>query len=371
MGELGTGENISAGAGEFDIQWMPPGAQDITCFVQGNPKDLQFTVQARHAAIFNEMLQRMRSAAAAGAGDEPFFDFDHQDAAASGHPTELYWAGDDPKKGGIRAKGKWTGSGKAALANRDFTRFSPQWRFHSKTGEPLSIESNLGGLVNRAAFRQIAAVAKGQAGLTGTNREHGDETMTREEFNAWLSEGLKPLTDKIGALEAQAKAPGAAAAGATALAAAGAASEDRVTQIITLALKPVTDRLAKLDEDGKKSMQAQAKAAVLAHVKRGAIAPEDTDTIATFEESYLANADRTEKAMAKLPSRRFQVVTTAGGSTSTATAGTEPEQQYLAKAKEFGKENKLSDAEALVAYGRTTEGAALYTEFRAKFVKVV
>jgi hypothetical protein len=97
MGELGTGENISAGAGEFDIQWMPPGAQDITCFVQGNPKDLQFTVQARHAAIFNEMLQRMRSAAAAGAGDEPFFDFDHQDAAASGHPTELYWAGDDPK----------------------------------------------------------------------------------------------------------------------------------------------------------------------------------------------------------------------------------------------------------------------------------
>jgi hypothetical protein len=54
----------------------------------------------------------------------------------------------------------WTGSGKAALLNGDYLRFSPQWVFHQKTLEPLGLPCNLGGLVNRAAFKTIAPIAR-------------------------------------------------------------------------------------------------------------------------------------------------------------------------------------------------------------------
>jgi hypothetical protein len=144
---------------DFDIQWMPPGPQSPVCFVGDDAKELSFTVLPQHAEMFDAMLQKMLSDAAAGNGDVPFIDFNHEDGAASGRPTKFYWGGDDPQTGGIRLKGKWTGSGKAAVQGKDFTRFSPEW-FFGANNEPLAIGANLGGLVNRAAFKSIAAVAK-------------------------------------------------------------------------------------------------------------------------------------------------------------------------------------------------------------------
>jgi len=151
--------DAQAGSDEFDIQWMPPGRQQITCFVGDEPREMDFEVKPEHALIMNSMLQSFRARAAAGESDEPFIDFNHEDGAASGHPTEMYWGGADLKKGGIRLRGAWTGSGKSAAANRDFTRFSPQWDFDAETDEPTGIRTNLGGLVNRAAFKKLQAVA--------------------------------------------------------------------------------------------------------------------------------------------------------------------------------------------------------------------
>jgi hypothetical protein len=153
---------VTPGKGnDFDIQWMPPGAQSITCHVDDQPTAMAFTVRPEHAEQLNRMLQLLIAKALAGQGDEPYIDFDHQDGRASGRPTEMYWGGNDSQKGGIRLKGTWTGSGKAAVAGGDYKRFSPEWTFHKDTREPIGIGVNLGGLVNRAAFQGIQAVAKG------------------------------------------------------------------------------------------------------------------------------------------------------------------------------------------------------------------
>jgi hypothetical protein len=376
------GEGILVGpiqGDEFDIQWMPPGEQEITCHVDDpesglpKPREMGFTVKAEHAQKFNAMLQWLRAKAAAGEGDEPFIDFNHEDGAASGRPTEMYWGGEDVRKGGIRLKGRWTGSGKAAVVNKDYTRFSPQWDFHKKTDEPLAIGVNLGGLVNRAAFRSIAAVAKhgpsrsGQHATEANNNKERKNKMDRNEFKEMLDEGLKPILQDIAALKATAKAPETQTQqAATAQAAAG---DEKIIKLITDANKPLMEKLTAMETAGTEAKKAQAKAAVQAHVKRGAIAPEDKDSLSIYESAYLADADQAERAMAKLPAKSFTRLTTSGaGATATATSG-EPEHQFIAKAKDFAEKNKITDAvEAQMAYARTAEGQELYGQFRQKIV---
>jgi hypothetical protein len=353
---------------DFDLQWMPPGAQDVVCFVNGEPRRLKFSVSARHAELFNGMLQELRRRASARLGDEPFFDFNHEDGAASGHPEEFYWAGDDPTSGGIRARGKWTGGGRTAVSGRDFTRFSPTWDFDGETEEPVGVSVNLGGLVNRAAFKKLAAVASDGQRETNTNtKQDEDISMDRTEFQQLLADGLKPFGERIGALEAKASD----ASKETATAQAGGIDEAKIVKLIQDGVKPLADRVAGFETAQANASTARAKEAVMAHVRRGAIAPEDSDTIGFWTEAMAKDAEKAQKQMARLPGKAFTRVTAAGGATSTATAGTEPEEQFIAKAKDFAKANNIQGgaAEVFTAYARTAEGKELYGQFRAKLVK--
>ena len=371
-----SGLNIELGrqAGdEFDIQWMPPGDQDVECFVNGESRQLRFESNEQFAQAANSQLQELRRRAAAGLGDEPFFDFNHEDGAASGHPQELYWAGDDAKRGGIRAIGKWTGGGKRALAGRDFTRFSPEWFFNQETEEPIGVGVNMGGLVNRAAFKQLAALAcdahgHGRATQRG---QKGKQDMDEKTFKELLDAALKPVNEKITALEA--KAAGAAAtapAGAATAQGAGALDEKKIVLLIQEGNKPLIEKITAFEAAGAAAKGKAAKDAVQVHVNRGAIAPEDKEMIEFYTNGFLADPDKAEKAMAKLPGKSFTRLTTATGSTAAAGAASgEPEHMFIAKAKEFGKTHEIKNqAEAMMAYGRTAEGRELYEQFRSKIV---
>ena len=335
-------------------------------YVDGKPRPMTFTVGLEHAAACNAALQQLRSRAAAGTGDEPFFDFNHEDGAASGHPTELYWAGDDLKTGGIRARGAWTGSGRAALTGRDYRRFSPQWEFDEATQEPTGVELNLGGLVNRAAFRKIQALAK------DGHKAKGEE-MTREEFIALLNEGLKPIIERVGALETTTAAAKASTAAGTAQAAGTPGlTEEKIVKLFDDRLKPITERLQGFETQQTEGRKAMAKAAVQAHVARGAIAPEDTKSVQFWETAHLADAASAEQQMVRLPGKALARLTTNGHSAATAAAAAaaasaEPENQFIAKAKDYGKAQGIKgEADALIAFGRTAEGAALYEAYREK-----
>ncbi|HMJ91185.1 MAG TPA: hypothetical protein VK530_15285, partial [Candidatus Acidoferrum sp.] len=113
-----------------EIQWMPAGKHKLTALnkATGEPLPLNdIEVNEAVAKLVASQLQYLRAQAAAGLGDLPFIDFNHEDGAASGHPTEFSWGGTDPKTGGIRAKMEWTGSGKTALLGKDYRRFSPEF----------------------------------------------------------------------------------------------------------------------------------------------------------------------------------------------------------------------------------------------------
>jgi hypothetical protein len=76
-----------------DIQFMPPGRQEICPFVEGEPLQITIEVNPELANKLNEQLQSMRWKASQGQGDVPFIDFNHDDAEASGEVLELFWGG--------------------------------------------------------------------------------------------------------------------------------------------------------------------------------------------------------------------------------------------------------------------------------------
>jgi phage I-like protein len=140
-----------------DIQWMPPGKCQIVALKNGKPADVTTCTTPATAQRLNFQLQAYRAKAERGVEDRPFIDFNHEDAAAAAHPIEFYWAGDDPKTGGIRCKLEWTKPGAEAISGRAFRRFSPSFSVDD-SGNVTVVSLNMGGLVNKAAYKGIEPI---------------------------------------------------------------------------------------------------------------------------------------------------------------------------------------------------------------------
>lgn len=270
-----------------EIQWMPPGKHTVRPTVDGKPKDITLEVTQALAGRFAQQLADLRKAAEEGRGDLPYLDFNHDDGAAAGEVLALRWGGEDPKTGGIRAQVKWSAAGKAALEGRTFRRFSPQWYTDKRSGAPVGIDVNLGGLVNRAAFRTIQpVVAKGDDthNCTMTDAE-------KTEFQELLTAALAPINTRLTELETKAKA-----------------TAEAVTPIAE-----ITNRVKALETSRTEGTLTAAKAKVAAWAAEGRIPAQDT---AAHEALAKAIADNPvlEATMAKMPvNPAFKTVTGGAG----------------------------------------------------------
>lgn len=140
-----------------ELQWMPPGRHTIQASRAGKPVKLDVLVNETVAQRIAADFQKYVDAAQRTAGDLPYCDFNHDDQEASAWPQRFYWAGEDPRSGGIRAKVDWSESGKRAVIGKTYRRFSPC--FHvGGNGEIIGMPVNCGGLVNRAAFQNIQPI---------------------------------------------------------------------------------------------------------------------------------------------------------------------------------------------------------------------
>lgn len=352
-----------------NIQWCPPG--NISCRPLLTDKTgtqrrqlLNFQATPDLAQMFNEQLQDLRADAKDGSGDEPYMDFNHEDRERSAEVTELYWGGDDPIKGGIRARVIWSAAGKAAVLGRNYRRFSPQWGLDKNTLEPICIESNLGGLVNRAAITNIAPViAKGDSAANHNTTETMTDKEIQDAIANGVAAGLKATNERIHALEIK---PG------TTTAAARAENQPDIATIVATAvgsaIKPFSDKLTEIEN---KNVKAQASAAIKPHIARGAIAPADIAGITFWENCWIADAKGAEAQMAKLAGQKLnRIIANASGDRQDATnLAMEPEQQIMATATEVAKASggKVSLAEALIAQCHTGEGQENYKAFRQTF----
>ena len=171
------------------IQWMPPGKAHVVTEHGGETYEADVNCTPELCARMASTLDTMLETARAGNGDLPFTDFNHEDGAASSHPSRMTWGGDDPKTGGIRLHVEWTNAGKEAILGKTFRRFSPGFWVDPDTNEIVTLGTNVGGLVNRAAFRKIQPV-------WNKAKEIPTESMDEEMKNE-----LKALGDRLAKLE--------------------------------------------------------------------------------------------------------------------------------------------------------------------------
>jgi hypothetical protein len=149
------------------------------------------------AAVLETSRATYQAKADAGEGDAPYLDFNHEDREASAWPKRIYWAGEDPRTGGIRAEVEWTSAGNEAVAGKLFRRFSPA--FFAADGKVTGAPVNMGGLVNRAAFTRIQPLfAKSPNHETPSL----NKTMTDTEIPALQSE-IAALKATIADLQAK------------------------------------------------------------------------------------------------------------------------------------------------------------------------
>lgn len=112
-----------------DIQLFPPG-KDVPFTLQDYPdQEFRADVDAATALRLDAQLQTMIARAGAGQGARPFGDKNHEDAEATFHPTKIFWAGEDPKTGGVRMVTNWTPFGAGLVKARAFGYASGNFRF--------------------------------------------------------------------------------------------------------------------------------------------------------------------------------------------------------------------------------------------------
>jgi phage I-like protein len=309
------GSNVSAqgnqGAGDVvrdDIQWMPPGPHEIVPSINGKPTPITVTVDQALAQLMISDFERLRSEYLAGTGDEPFIDFAHRNQDAAGHPTELYWAGTDAKAGGIRARVVWTKAARAALEDKQFTRFSPQWQVDTKTGAPIGLFPNMGGLVNHAAFSTIQRV---RAGAT-SGSETQDTPMTPEQIQAAVTAAMAPALSGItGRLQALETAQAAAGASTTGAAAASAGTDPALLA-----------RIDALERQNNGNQAAHADRVIAGAVQAGRLAPQDAASATFWRGAILAQGPAAEAQLNALPvNPAFVRLVQAGASGGAAGAG--------------------------------------------------
>ena len=154
------------------VQLFPPGEHEVTVTnaATGEPQPLRVLIDAEVAERLEAARAAYQAEADAGHGDRPYLDFNHGDGPAAAWVARIWWAGEDPKTGGVRAEVEWSDAGREAVEGRLYRRFSPSFIIATE-GEPPAVvldadgratitgaPVNMGGLVNRAAFRTIQAL---------------------------------------------------------------------------------------------------------------------------------------------------------------------------------------------------------------------
>lgn len=334
-----------------DLQWMPPGAHTIRGTQNGAPIERTVQVDPDAAERLQAALETMLTAAALGEGDRPYFDFNHDDGPASAWPLEFSWGGDDPHKGGIRARVEWSALGREAVLGRTFRRFSPSFFVDEKTGAVTGAPVNMGGLVNRAAFRGIQPIWT----------KEGPQLTTQTNITDYPPmKSLLALAAKLGFV-ADADVDEATAivqfnARASTLLNAGA-------ELATLRAQ-----LQNAQDDAVRARQAHAASVVEQAVLEGRIPPRDEAVRARW--AKLIEEDPANAALLPEPNPALRTVVTArqaqqtrGGASAIAAA---PEHPFLAKARELARDKQLSDADAVVACG--SQHPALYEEYRTSLL---
>jgi len=148
-------------------------------------------------------------------------------------------------------------------------------------------------------------------------------------------------------------------------------------KVVETATKPLADKITALETERKNEATARARSAVMVHVARGAIAPEEKLpsgklAIDHYTDMMVASAADTEVLLSRLPGKApVRRITSPAGGAAAASAAVEPADRIIAAARDLRKnspDSYATSAAAIDAYMRTAEGRAAYEQLREEIV---
>jgi len=275
-------QDMRAGSvAEFMV--MPAGTH--TCWFMQGDKPVQRTVEVDRAAAL--ALEEQLHAVNARGRQRAFFDFDHQDEAASAWPLGFLWR--DAPAPGVYCRAELSQAGADAIKGRNYRAFSPVFFVtHSDPAKVICKEDaglNFGSLVNDPAFHDIAPLWGKQAETISAPAAAGaanadnpvDALSGGHTTKDNMKEKLADLTAKLQKLDTDLQGLRAANAAGNANAApqltAKLAERKNIEQGIRIA--ELEEENARQDEALKVQRARAAQDAVAAAVKRGAIPAQD------------------------------------------------------------------------------------------------
>ena len=264
-----------------DLQYMPPGTHRINASRNGQPVSLDISVDASTADTLNKFLQGQLTKATEGNDDRPFFDFNHEDREAAAWPSEFYWAGDDPLTGGVRAKIEWSGAGEKAVKEKTFRRFSPTF-VPDEAGHVIGSETNMGGLVNRAAFKTIQPLFAKNESLEGdapSSPPSAPSAISAVNQSTMIKAKLHSLKiiDSVDA------------------------SDESAAQAIEAKFTQLETENTELKNRIEDAVKARATSHLETAVNAGRIAPKDDDAKAFWQDALIRDEAKAVKALEALP----------------------------------------------------------------------
>jgi hypothetical protein len=133
-----------------EVMYFPAGRSTITPTVNGKPKEISVTVTPSTAAALQADLSRLLSG-----NVRPYVDFDHAGGAAAALPRRFFWKDGE----GVMMELDWTGAGKTAIGDRNYSYLSPTFML-SSDGDAINLPSTgaIASLVNNPAFRTIRRI---------------------------------------------------------------------------------------------------------------------------------------------------------------------------------------------------------------------
>lgn len=289
-----------------DLQYMPPGTHRINASRNGKPVTLDITVDASTAETLNAFLQAQLALAKDGTEDRPFFDFNHEDREAAAWPTAFYWAGEDTKAGGVRAKIEWSGAGEKALQDKTFRRFSPTF-IPDENGKVIGSETNMGGLVNRAAFKRIQPLfAKGSDDCpqsSATSPEHNQDSVPVVKPASESAPIHNPPSASVSSAHSAVHSSTMIKAKLHALEIIDSinASDESAALAIEAKFTQLETENRELKNRIEDAVKAKAADCVEAAIKAGRIAPKDEQARAFWIDAYQRDPAAAAKAIEAIP----------------------------------------------------------------------
>jgi hypothetical protein len=261
-----------------EILFLPIGLHAITPVAGGIGRPIKVNVTAAAADAIEAQRARLRAK-----GKRPYFDFNHEDDAASFWPDSFHWRAGE----GVIAKGEWTRRGREAVEGKDYRAFSPVFHVDNKRAEAARVickeqaDPNMGGLVNNPAFNNLPLWAK-NAGASGGITTKEKNKMTTEEIDALRSK-QQELNARIQALRADG---GDDETTSDKIVAAQAESKAIELEIEAAELRTSNEAL---QAKQRKRQHDDAVAAVREAVKRGALKARDIQTQRMWETRIAGN----------------------------------------------------------------------------------